>query len=113
MGNMFRLLRQSLNHLGKMGTAQADHLDERGSGSDDTSGSASRWVNLQKWINSHTRDILDENDEILHSRFQLIYTIGLQQHMAGYPDRWTVTQQVLRLAKDGACAISKIGRAHV
>ena len=89
-----------------MGTAQADHFDERSGGSD-TSGNAPKWVNLQKWINLHARDILDESDEILHSRFQLIYTIGLEQHMDGYPDRWTITQQVLRLVKDGACAISR------
>jgi hypothetical protein len=59
------------------------------------------------WVGSHTRDILDESDEILHSRFQLIYSIGLQQHMDGYPDRWTITQQVLRLAKDAARALSR------
>jgi hypothetical protein len=27
--------------------------------------------------------------------------------MEGYPDRWTITQQVLRLAKDAACTISR------
>jgi hypothetical protein len=64
-------------------------------------------MSLQKWMDSHTRDILDESDEILHSRFQLIYTIGLQQHIDGYPDRWTTTQQVLRLVKDGTRAISR------
>ena len=64
-------------------------------------------MSLQKWIDSHTRDILDESDEILHSRFQLIYTIGLQQHMDGYPDRWMITQQVLQLVKDGARAFSR------
>ena len=107
MGNIFRLLRRSLNHSRKIGTAQVDQLDEGSSDSDDASGSASEWVNLQKWIDSHARDILDESDEILHSRFQLIYTVGLQQHMDGYPDRWTITQQVLRLVNDGACAISR------
>ena len=71
------------------------------------SSNAAKWVGLQKWIDSHTRDILDESDQILHSRFQLIYSIGLQQHMDGYPDRWTITQQVLRLAKDAARAISR------
>jgi hypothetical protein len=64
-------------------------------------------VSLQKWLHSHARDIVDESDEILHSRFQLIYTTGLQQHMDGYPARWTITQQVLRLVRDGARAISR------
>ena len=107
MGNMFRLLRRSLNHSNKSGTVQADHLDERWRNAYGVWSSASEWMNLQKWIHSHARDILDESDEILHSRFQLIYTIGLEQHMDGYPDRWTITQQVLRLVKDGACDISR------
>ena len=107
MGNMFRLLRQSLNHSSKKGAAQADHLDEPWRNTHGIWSSASKWVSLHKWIDSHTRDILDESDEILHSRFQLIYTIGLQQHMDGYPDRWTITQQVLQLVKDGARAFSR------
>jgi len=63
-------------------------------------------VSLQKWIHSHIRDIVDESDEIFHPRFQLVYTIGREQHMDGYPDRWTITQQVLRLVKDHAHTIS-------
>jgi hypothetical protein len=85
--------------LGKRDTAQAYHHGERSSDSDDASGSASKWLSLQKWLHSHARDILDESDEILHARFQLVYSIGPQQHMDGYPDRWTITQQVLRLVK--------------
>jgi len=64
-------------------------------------------MSLQKWIHSHVRDIVDESDEIFHPRFQLIYTIGLEQHMDGYPDRWTITQQVLRLVKRHADTISR------
>ncbi|KAH0835817.1 hypothetical protein J3R83DRAFT_9676 [Lanmaoa asiatica] len=71
------------------------------------SDSASKWLGLQKWIHSHVRDILDESDEILHPRFQLIYTIGQQQHMDGYPDRWTISQQVLRLVKKHADSLSR------
>jgi hypothetical protein len=93
--------------LSKKDTAQADHHDERSGDSHGTSGNASKWESLQKWIDLHTRDILDESDEILHARFQLIYTIGLQQHMDGYPDRWAITQQILRLVKDRARAISR------
>ena len=101
---MFSLLRQSRNHPSEKGTAYADR---RGRFVHRASGSASKWVSFQKWIDSHARDILDESDEILHSRFQLVYTIGVQQHIDGYPDRWTTTQQVLRLVKDGVRAISR------
>ena len=94
VSNMFRFLRQSPNHSSKKDTAQA-------------AGSASKWLSLQKWLHSHARDILDESDEILHARFQLVYSIGPQQHMDGYPDRWTITQQVLRLVKKHAYSLAR------
>ncbi|EGO28636.1 hypothetical protein SERLADRAFT_413465 [Serpula lacrymans var. lacrymans S7.9] len=56
----------------------------------------------QLWLESHTRDILDESDEILHVRYQLVYTIGSQQHLEGFPERWTTTQQILSLARKHA-----------
>lgn len=59
-------------------------------------------LELQKWLHSRSRDILDESDEILHVRYQLAFTIGLQQHMEGFPERWTTTQQVLGLVKKNA-----------
>lgn len=31
---------------------------------------------LQKWIKENVRDVLDESDEILHCKYQLIYTLG-------------------------------------
>ena len=62
---------------------------------------------LQKWLYSHARDILDESDEILHPRHQLLYTMGLPQHMEGYPNRWIIIQQVLRLMRRHAFSLSK------
>ncbi|CUA77979.1 Protein Ycf2 (chloroplast) [Olimarabidopsis pumila] [Rhizoctonia solani] len=53
---------------------------------------------MQDWLKSHTRDILDESDEILHVRYQLVYTVGEQQSLDDHPDRWTTTQQLLYLA---------------
>ena len=65
-------------------------------------------LKLQRWLHSHSRDILDESDEILHVRYQLVYTIGLQQHMEGFPDRWTTTEQVLGLVKKHASSLRKL-----
>ncbi|KAF8439863.1 hypothetical protein L210DRAFT_3540646 [Boletus edulis BED1] len=65
-------------------------------------------LELQKWLHSHSRDILDESDEILHVRYQLVYTIGLQQHMEGFPERWTTTQQVLGLVGEYAPLLAKM-----
>ncbi|CAE6379485.1 unnamed protein product [Rhizoctonia solani] len=53
---------------------------------------------MQDWLKSRTRDILDESDEILHVRYQLVYTVGEQQSLDDHPDRWTTTQQLLHLA---------------
>ncbi|EUC59846.1 large low complexity protein, putative, partial [Rhizoctonia solani AG-3 Rhs1AP] len=55
---------------------------------------------IQKWLKAHTRDILDESDEILHVRYQLVYTVGDQQPLDDHPDRWTTTQQLLHLAAE-------------
>ncbi|KAG2133788.1 uncharacterized protein EDB93DRAFT_1232709 [Suillus bovinus] len=54
-------------------------------------------LRTQLWLDNHTRDILDESDEILHVRYQLVYTVGLQNSLQGHPERWTTTQQVLSL----------------
>ncbi|KAG1816760.1 uncharacterized protein BJ212DRAFT_1480619 [Suillus subaureus] len=54
-------------------------------------------LRTQLWLDNHTRDILDESDEILHVRYQLVYTVGLQRSLQGHPERWTTTQQVLGL----------------
>ncbi|KAK6354034.1 hypothetical protein TWF730_008454 [Orbilia blumenaviensis] len=52
-------------------------------------------IETQKWLDTNTRDVLDESDEILHIRYQLIYTIGAQEPLEGDQDRWTVIQDLL------------------
>lgn len=52
---------------------------------------------MQDWLTDHSRDILDESDEILHVRYQLVYTVGEQQSLENHPDRWTTSQQILAL----------------
>ena len=69
---------------------------------------AGAMLKLQRWLHSHSRDILDESDEILHVRYQLVYTIGLQQHMEGFPDRWTTTEQVLGLVNNHASSLREL-----
>ena len=63
---------------------------------------------LQGYICSYSRDILDESDEILQPRFQMIYTVGLPQHVEGFPERWTITQQVLRLVNRHVSSMSAL-----
>ena len=49
----------------------------------------------QAWLNSNSRDVLDESDEILDVRFQLVYTLGAQRNIDGQPHRWLLMQDVL------------------
>lgn len=52
-------------------------------------------LNLSQWLESHSRDILDESDEILRVRYQVVYTVGLQEAIYDHPNRWLTTQCVL------------------
>ncbi len=49
---------------------------------------------LQDWVAKVSRDVLDESDEILHVRYQLVYTAGEQMPVDNHPNRWTIIQQV-------------------
>jgi hypothetical protein len=49
---------------------------------------------LQDWVAKVSRDVLDESDEILHVRYQLIYAAGEQTPVDDHPNRWTTIQQV-------------------
>ncbi|QRV77955.1 hypothetical protein RhiJN_05970 [Ceratobasidium sp. AG-Ba] len=84
-----------------------DHLLSA-SNQDELAASASL-RSTQKWLNDTARDILDESDEILHVRYQLVYTVGEQQPLQGHPDRWTTTQQVLYLV---AGHIKRLKQTH-
>ncbi|KAL4078051.1 hypothetical protein J3A83DRAFT_4476741 [Scleroderma citrinum] len=62
-------------------------------------------LKMQRWLNLHTRDILDECDALLHVRNQLVYTIGSQRPLQSFPERWTTTQQLLGLVKRRATSL--------
>lgn len=63
---------------------------------------ASRLLQSQRWLDLNARDILDESDELLDVKFQLIYTLGSQRLMDGQPDRWLVTQGIFDLVEKHA-----------
>lgn len=54
-------------------------------------------VETQLWLENHSRDILDESDEILNVNFELIYTMGIQRPIDMSPDRWNIVQRLLGL----------------
>ncbi|KXH27289.1 hypothetical protein CSIM01_02573 [Colletotrichum simmondsii] len=54
-------------------------------------------INVQSWLRTRCRDILDESDYTLAVRTQLIYPSGSQMTVDGHPHRWQVAQDLLRL----------------
>jgi hypothetical protein len=49
---------------------------------------------LQDWVTKASRDLLDESDELLHVRYQLVYTTGEEMPVDNHSNRWTTIQQV-------------------
>ncbi|KAL8989104.1 MAG: hypothetical protein Q9177_001935 [Variospora cf. flavescens] len=60
---------------------------------------ATKLLDTQTWLEEHCRDVLDESDEILDVKFQLIYTLGAQRSMDGQPDRWIMMESVFDLVE--------------
>lgn len=53
-------------------------------------------LEIQQWLNDHARDILDESDDILSVKYQLIYTVGDHLPIGGGERRWKITQKLLK-----------------
>ena len=49
---------------------------------------------MQEWVANVSRDVLDESDEVLHPRYQLVYSVGEQIPVDDYPNRWITIQHV-------------------
>jgi len=62
-------------------------------------------LHTQRWLEENARDILDESDEILSPKYQLVYTVGIQHAPDGESMRWKLVQEVFNLI--GACAGSE------
>jgi hypothetical protein len=59
-------------------------------------------LTMQRWLKQYARDVLDESDEILHVKYQLIYTVGGQQQVDAGAERWKTIQSILALVKNHA-----------
>ncbi|KAK6532671.1 hypothetical protein TWF281_006850 [Arthrobotrys megalospora] len=64
-------------------------------------------IACQEWLSKNSRDILDESDEILHIKYQLIYTMGDQLTLEGGRDRWVMIQELLGLVQEKAIEFSE------
>lgn len=56
-------------------------------------------MQVQSWLVSKFRDVLDECDYSLAVKTQLVYPSGAQSMIDGHPHRWKVVQAILRLVK--------------
>ncbi|KAH8434444.1 DUF3638 and DUF3645 domain-containing protein [Aspergillus melleus] len=68
---------------------------------------AERAIKLETWLQQTCRNVIDESDEVLDPKFQLIYTVGHQQTMDGHSDRWEVTQALLDLVEQQAMELQR------
>lgn len=62
---------------------------------------ATTFLNLFNLFRCHVVDIVDEADEILRHKYQLLYTIGVQEAVDGGERRWKVVQEVLQFLRVG------------
>ena len=56
-------------------------------------------LSTHRWLEENARDILDESDEILSPKYQLVYTVGTQHTPDGESMRWKLTQEVFNLIR--------------
>ncbi|CAL8123847.1 unnamed protein product [Orchesella dallaii] len=56
-------------------------------------------LEVENWLRFHSRDILDESDELLNVKYQLVYTTGEQMPIDGDEIRWTTCQKILKCVK--------------
>ena len=64
-------------------------------------------LSIQSWLKRFARDVLDESDEILHVKYQLVYSVGGQQQVDGGMERWKMIQLVLNLVKKYAASMAE------
>lgn len=71
----------------------------------DTRELATELIGVQQWLDSNSRDILDESDEICKPSYELVYTTGQASLLSGAPDRWNIALEILDLVQKNAKAL--------
>lgn len=64
-------------------------------------------LRIQSWLQWVTRDVLDESDELLSVKFELIYTIGNQMDIEFAPERWKVATKILSSVRSNAARVKR------
>ncbi|KAK8131570.1 hypothetical protein PG984_008008 [Apiospora sp. TS-2023a] len=100
------LLSFKLMGLEKVGTLESPVVDTETDSNMMTIGH--QLLDMQKHLETHSRDIIDESDENFSVKFELVYTIGTQTPTEMSPDRWLVVQHVLTLVARFAPDIKRL-----
>ncbi|KAL2761066.1 hypothetical protein ACRALDRAFT_1045793 [Sodiomyces alcalophilus JCM 7366] len=66
---------------------------------------AREMVEIQRWLDTSCRDVLDESDFTLSAKTQLIYPSGPQTAVDGHPHRWLVIMELLSLVEGHASVL--------
>ncbi|KAI6439400.1 hypothetical protein MCOR15_011939 [Pyricularia oryzae] len=56
-------------------------------------------LETQGYFDRNSRDIVDESDENFNTKFELIYTMGIQRPLAFSPGRWLLLHHVLDMVR--------------
>ena len=54
---------------------------------------------IEQWLRENSSELLDEAEEVLNVKFQLIYTVGSQRAVENGELRWRVAQSILSIAR--------------
>ncbi|KAF8539120.1 hypothetical protein BDD12DRAFT_883199 [Trichophaea hybrida] len=85
----------------KAGKTVKNNKSEEVGTNDKSDVEVAQWLlDKQKWLDEHSRDILDESDEILNVKHELIYTIGEPTPLENHPDRWVIIQEIFDLIQE-------------
>ncbi|KAF5250791.1 hypothetical protein FANTH_4063 [Fusarium anthophilum] len=60
---------------------------------------AQKMMSIQAWLESSSRDVLDESDLTLSPKTQLIYPSGIPTIIDGHPQRWQIIEDMLSLVE--------------
>jgi Protein of unknown function (DUF3638) len=97
------ILSLKLIHIDTLLKSQVtDPLREKVATKDDYGQIAYELEILQDWLTETSRDVLDESDEILHPRYQLVYAAGEQIPVDDHSNRWTTIQHIFSLLQKHA-----------
>ncbi|KAI0467021.1 hypothetical protein F4859DRAFT_495619 [Xylaria cf. heliscus] len=64
-------------------------------------------IAAQRFLDKNSRDIIDESDENFSIKFELVYTMGIQQPIQFSSRRWLRIQEILGIIQDLAPDVAR------